>query len=442
MRFRGLLAATGVLAALAVLMWWSQKTKQNEPDKAATDTPKLVSVPEDQVTRIEVKRTAGETTILERKDGQWALTAPKPLRADQDAATTLVSSASSLSSDQVVYDKPPANLDEFGLKRPSVEVILTQKDGKQKTIEIGDEAPTGSSYFVKVAGDPRIFTIASFNKQALDKTGNDLRDKRLLTFDQNKLTRVELTAKGQTLEFGKNNQSEWQIVKPQPVRADGALVDELVRKLGDAKMDALATADDVKKAEQGFNAGAPVGVVRVTDAAGTEQIVVHRGADKTYYATSSVIEGVHKLDNDLGEMLAKGLDGFRNKKLFDFGWTEPSKVEVRDGDKTWTWTKAGQDWLAGAKKVDPSTVQAVIDELRGLSATKFPPGGFTSPALDLTVTSESGKRVERVQLSNTGKSWFARRENEPSVYEIDASAVDSLRKAVTGVKEAAPERKK
>jgi len=441
MRFRGLLAATGVLAALAVLVWWSQRTKQNEPDKASTDTSKIVSIPEDQITRVEVKRAAGETTVLERKDGQWAITAPRPLRADQDAASSLVSSAASLSSDQVVFDKPPANLDEFGLKSPSVEVILTGKDGKQKIIEIGDEAPTGSSYFVRLAGDPRVFTIASYNKLALDKTGNDLRDKRLLTFDQNKLTRVELTAKGQTLEFGKNGRNEWQIVKPQPVRADGALVDELVRKLGDAKMDALAAGDDIKKAAQGFNAGAPAGVVRVTDAAGTQELVVHRGADKNYYAKSSVIEGVHKLDNDLGEMLVKGLDGYRNKKLFDFGWSEPSKVEVRDGGKTWVWSKAGQDWLAGAKKVDPSTVQAVIDELRNLSATKFPPGGFTTPSIDLSVTSEDGKRVERVQLSGAGKSWFAKRENEPSIYEVDASAIDSLRKAVTSVKEAPPEKK-
>ena len=442
MRFRGLLVALAALIVLGGLVWYSQRSKQNESAGPAADAAsKLVSIPEDQLTRIEVKRAVGETTVIERKDGRWELTSPKPLRADQDAANTLASSASSLSTDQLVFAKAP-DLDEFGLKLPSVEVALTQKDGKSKRILIGDEAPTGGSYFVKLADDPRVFTIASFNKLALDKTGNDLRDKRLLTFSRDELTRIELSAKGQTLEFGKNSRNEWQIVKPQPVRADGALVDELIRKLQAAQMDALATDDDLKKAAQGFSAGSLAAVARVTDASGTQQLTVRQAADKTYYASGTAVEGVHKIDADLGEMLGKGLDGFRNRKLFDFGWTDPGKVEIRDGEKTWAWTKSGQNWLAGAKKMDAPAVQTVIDELRNLSASGFPPGGFATAAIDLAVTSEDGKRVERVQLSNTGGRWFARRENEPSIYEIAAGAVESLRKAVAAVKEAAPEKKK
>ena len=70
--------------------------------------------------------------------------------------------------------------------------------------------------------DPRVFTIATCVKTGLDKRPDDLRDKRLLTFDQDKLTRVDLQAKGQTVEFGKDAQNEWQIVKPRPLRADSS----------------------------------------------------------------------------------------------------------------------------------------------------------------------------------------------------------------------------
>ena len=57
--------------------------------------------------------------------------------------------------------------------------------------------------------------MASFVKTSLEKTPNDLRDKRLLTFDQDKLTRVDLQRpNGETIEFGKNNQNDWQILKP------------------------------------------------------------------------------------------------------------------------------------------------------------------------------------------------------------------------------------
>ncbi len=437
MRFRGLLTALGVLVALGGLVWWSQRAKQDEAGKATTETsPKLVSIPDDQVTRIEVKRAGGETTIIERKGGRWELTAPTPLRGDQDAISSMVSSAATLATDQLVFEKG-ANLDEFGLAKPAVELVVTAKDGKSTHVLVGDETPTSSGYFAKLANDPRVFTIASFTKTSIDKTGNDLRDKRLLTFDQDKLMRVEVVAKGSAVEFGKNNQNEWQIVKPRPLRADGGQVEELIRKLKDARLDPATTPEDAKKYARAFNSGTQVAVARVTDASGTQEMTVRRDKDKDYYARSSVTEGFHKLGSDIGEGLDKALDDFRNKKLFDFGWSDPGKVEIRDGDKTYAWQKTGENWLAGAKKMDSATVQAVIDKLRDLSATKFPEQGFTTAAIDVTVTSNEGKRVEKVQIANAGKTWIARRENEPSLYEIDASAIGELRKAAGAVKEAA-----
>jgi hypothetical protein len=58
--------------------------------------------------------------------------------------------------------------------------------------------------------------------------------------------------------------------------------------------------------------------------------------------------------------------------------------------------------------------------------------------MDLAVTSSDGSRVEKAALSKTGNDWFAMRQNEPTIYQLDASAVDELQKAIASVKEAAP----
>jgi hypothetical protein len=55
------------------------------------------------------------------------------------------------------------------------------------------------------------------------------------------------------------------------------------------------------------------------------------------------------------------------------------------------------------------------------------------------VTSNSGKRVEKVTITKLGNQYFAQRENEPSIYELDGKLVDELTKAAADVKEAAPE---
>src|ERR1039458_7283345 len=206
MKPRGLLAAVIVLAALGGALYWSNRKQKAEAAKPATDTTtttKILSIPEDQIKEVTLKKTGAETTVLRKgDDGKWQLAEPKPLRADQDTAKSLVASLATLNADKVVEDKA-ADLSPYGLNAPTLDVTVLKKDGKSQDFLVGDDTPTGGGTYAKLAGDPHVYTIASYVKTSLDKTPNDLRDKRLLTFDQDKLTRVDLQpAKGETIEFG------------------------------------------------------------------------------------------------------------------------------------------------------------------------------------------------------------------------------------------------
>ena len=86
--------------------------------------------------------------------------------------------------------------------------------------------------------------------------------------------------------------------------------------------------------------------------------------------------------------------------------------------------------------MDNASVQNLIDKLRDLSATKFAGSGGGQPVFEATVTSNDGKRVEKVIIRKQGDQYFAQRENEPSIYELDGKAVDDLQKAASDVKEA------
>ncbi len=438
MKFRGLLAAVVVLAALGGAAWWSEKKQKADAGKPPADAPpKILSIPEDQFKQIRLIKKASDTTTLSKADGKWQIVQPKPLAADQDSVSSLVSSLSSLTSDRVIDDKP-SDYSPYGLTSPSEQVAITRKDGKVQTLLVGDDTPTGSGVFAKVDSDPRVFTIASYVKSSLDKSSKDLRDKRLLTFNSDKLTRVDLTAKGPTIEFGKNNQNEWQMLKPRPLRADGLQVDELVRKLKDAKMDTSGSEEDAKKAVAGFFTGTRIALASVTDAAGTQQIDVRKDKDKNYYARSSAIEGIFKVTNDIGDGLDKGLDDFRNKKVFDFGWNDPSKLEIHNGVTQAAYQKSGEKWMSGSKQMDAPSIQAMVDKLRDLTSTKFLDFGSGPAIFEATVTSNNGKRVEKVSIWKLGNSYMARREGEPTVYELDSKAVEDLQKAANEVKEFQP----
>ncbi len=209
------------------------------------------------------------------------------------------------------------------------------KDGKTKTLLIGDRTRPATTSTPRSAEIRICSPWGRRSKTTFDKESKDLRDKRLLTFDQEKVSRVELNAKKESIEFGRINQTDWQILKPKPLRADGFAVEDLVRKLKEANMDTNISEEDAKKAAAAFGdrdacrdreshrSG------RHADARSSQS----EGKDKDYYAKSSVVDGVHKVSKDLGDGVDKALDDFRNKKIFDFGFSDPTKIEFKDGSE-------------------------------------------------------------------------------------------------------------
>jgi len=432
MKPKGLLIAVVLLAVLGGLVWWSNKSQADKAKTPADAPVKLLSTPGDQFQEVKIRKVTGEVLGLKLENGKWRMTAPQPLPADQDAAGSMVSALVNLNADKVIEEKA-TDLKPYGLDVPTLDVQIVRKDGKTDHLLIGDDTLNGSGAYAKLANDAKVVTVGTTTKTSLDKRPDDLRDKRLLTFDSDKLSRVELAAKGPAIEFGKNGQNEWQMVKPRPLRADGSAVDVLVTKLKDAKMD-LSETDANKK----FAAAAKVATVTATDAGGTQTIDVRRDKDKNVFAKSSAVDGIYKINADLADALEKSVDDFRNKKLFDFGFSDPSKVEVQGKG----YTKAGDKWTANGKTMDNSTVQNLIDKLRDLAATKFAEKGGGEPIVVASVVSNSGKRTEKVSISRQGTQYFAQRDGEPSIYELDAKIVEDLQKAAADVKEAAPEQTK
>ncbi len=437
MKLGSLILATAVFLALAGTLYWSEHRKPSDNvAKASADTsPPILKLDEAAITNLELKKKDAAPIVLTKgNSGAWKIAQPKPFNADQNTVSSVLSTLSSLNSERVVEDKA-SDLKQFGLDHPSVEADITEKDKKMQQLLIGDDTPAGGAVYAMLAGNPRVFTMASYNKTSIDKSLNDLRDKRLLTVSADKISRLELIEKNQEIEFGRNK-DEWQILKPKPLRADSIQVGELVGKLTDAHMDLTASDKDAAEAASAFAHATPVATAKVTDPSGTQELQVRKNKD-TYYAKSSVAEGVYKIDSSLGQALDKKLDDFRNKKLFDFGYNEPNKIEMHDGSKAYFLSKGGADWWQNGKKMDAGSVETLISDLRDLSASKFVDSGTTQPTIELTVTSDDGKRVEMSSIAKSGDGFIAKRENDPTLYYLESSPVEALQKAASDIKPAA-----
>jgi hypothetical protein len=424
---RGLLFGIFGLTFLAVGVYWSEKAREadaGKPDPNAA--PKLVSMAAPEIQQVTIARKDSEPAVIERLGpNQWQVTQPTKMRADLDVAAQLVTTLSDLRWERLVEEKA-ANLNEFGLATPAVKVTFKTKGSKPQSVLIGDETPTGGNFYAKLDGDPRV--INNSTKSSIDRSSAELRDKRLIPYDETKLGKLQISSRGLKLDFAKNAAGEWSISGPEPGRADSFEVEELLRKVREARID---------EATVSLGSLRPLAAVAVTDALGTYTLGVSQGPNNVLYGRSSEVEGLHKLPEDLAKSLSS-LELYRNKKLFDFGFNELKKIELRTATINRDFVRAGGKWWVNGKEMDPAGTQIFVDKLRDLTASRLFPLGPATTNASVKVTWGDGKRTETVEASVDAARVFAKRSGESSGYEILPTDWQAMLQAASDVKPAPP----
>ena len=442
MKIKGLLIAVVLLGALSGTLYWSNRhppAAEAEKQPGAPDLgPAIFAFDQDDIVKFDLKKAGAEQAVMAKDAaGNWHTTSPIVVPVAPDAISGLMTALAKLTSDRVVQDKATAtDLKQFGLDQPKFETDITTKDGKTHDLLIGEDAPAGRVTYAMLQGDSRVYTIPGYVKDIVDRKPRDLRDKRLITMSEDKITRVDLADK-QHIVFVHDN-GEWRMDEPKLIRADASAIDSYVDNLAMAEMDVSAISQDPKQAADGYTGGMPIATVKVTGDSGSETIEIRKNkAD--YYARPSIGGGVYKISPTTSDGIVKTPDDFRDKKLFDFGVDDPDKIELHDGQKAYVFAKFGDDWHLGSEqgpKVDTTAAQELAGKLRSLVATKFPEAGFASPSITVTVTSGGGKHLEKVSISKNGDRAVGKREGEPLLYELDPTLVGEVETSAAAIKPA------
>lgn len=436
-----LMIALGVLVILGGFVYY---TEENPPAFDDDKTP-IVDVEQDSIQKIIVTRPDKDPIELQRgEDDKWTFGEPLTIPADEFSVNSMVSSLASMDSDRVVEENvvnwAPYGLTEQGTIQVEAEVKAEGEDDKTYRVIFGSDTPTGSGVYARLDGDPRLFTVYSYVKSGFEKEVFDLRDKKLLQVDDDKISRVVLNASGGSIEFGKTGDDAWQILQPQPLRADNFTVGDLVRSVRNAEMMSVLEEGEESSGEYDFSK--PTASVEVVDEGGTHTLTVAADKDNKYYAKSSDLEGgVYEVSSTMAEGLDKKLEDFRNKKLFDFGFKEISKLELRDGGTHVAVEKKEDKWRLTSedeRELDSGKVQTAIDKLRDLTAKSFTSDneadlgkyGLTAPVIEAKVALAEGGGDEVVISSPEEDLVYAARAGQPSTYEVEKSAVEAIQQAI------------
>jgi Domain of unknown function (DUF4340) len=442
MKFRGLLAAVVVLAALGGFLYWSQRhPNAMQPKTAETpELPPLVKVSDQAITGLMLtERGSAPITLEMREPGRWVITTPITAPADDASVAHILSNLAHIRTQAIIEDHA-TNLSGYGLANPSLTLDITEKGKETARLILGDRTPTSDGAYAMVPGDAHVYTIPYFMDEAFNQPLDSLRDKRLLPFNIGDVTGVELDRGGQTIVID-HQQGTWQIEKPAPYRASSNTVDSLLHDLVNAKFDTSATSEE---AASSFAKAAPFETIKLTAGRGgrteTDTLELRKattGGD--FYGKASVFPGeTWKLDPSVDSALTKDLDDFRNKQVFDFAFGEPLNINYHANGTNLTLVRSNADWFQNGTKMDLDSVEALVSALRGLAASKFVASGFAKPDVEIEVVSGDGKLVEKVQIQKTKDGAIAKREDGPTLYALGADTVNPVFSAASGVRRTAP----
>lgn len=438
-KYLNTLIALALLAAVyAGFTYWDKRKGAESKSETSTKQEKLFAVESSHVKAFTIKPREGEAITCQREGSNWRIIEPEKLAADSSAVSSLLSSLSNATIDQVVAPKP-TNLQDFGLDSPSVTLDVTT-DAKPPEFELrlGDETPTSGGVYAQVKGNPRVMTLASYLKTSFDKKLFDLRDKHVVTIPSGQLQRIEVQAKGKHYTLTKNPEGVWDLVLPPAVRADRFVVEGMANRLENLNMASVVAEDKKNLGKYGF--GAPELTLKLGGGGTTETLVLGRKEGGKYYAVNSVLRPLFTLDSGFVSEFEKNPSDLRSKDLFTFSSFEVKRLETETPGGSRTFVKQPQNkWkqtAPTAKDVATNKVNALLDKLRDLRAESFPKSenlqqfGLAKPPYRFKVQFGDKNETETVELAEVGDHVYARREHDAVPSEVSKTALDDIEKAL------------
>src|SRR5215831_4698797 len=221
MRLRNTLILALLLAALGAYLYFVEARQMAEEGKKE----KLVDLNADDVTGITLAYPDRQI-VLAKTDGAWRVVKPVDAAADDVTVKNLIHAIADAEVKKTI-DEPPADLAQFGLTQPMVTLTLTTKDKTLPELKVGKTTAVSNSTYVQRADQAKIYLTGSAFHAGMDKQVKDLRDKKILDFKEDQITRVALHGPEGDVVLAKTD-GNWTIEKPVAFKADGNAVRSLI----------------------------------------------------------------------------------------------------------------------------------------------------------------------------------------------------------------------
>jgi hypothetical protein len=175
----------------------------HQKDKTHYQLPEAPPLETGEITRIDIASPSGKKS-LKRKDDRWYVE-PEGYLVDNEKATDMLEVIGKLTITDLVSSS--ANYTRYELdEAQKISVSAWEGSTAVRTLEIGKAAPTFQHTYLRFGDDENVYQARGHFRLKFDQSAEELRDKRVLTFNADDIQSIDLAMEGASLGLTKDTQ--------------------------------------------------------------------------------------------------------------------------------------------------------------------------------------------------------------------------------------------
>jgi hypothetical protein len=270
-------------------------------------------------------------------------------------------------------------------------------------------------------------------------------------FDADRIATVTVAGGGEPLSLTREEGGGWSVAAVgTSFPADDEAIGKALDNLRAARLESVVSTNIEKRPLFGVDENEGV-TLRLEDANGevvTEFVIGRQGPDPfTGYLLRRGEEEVLLVSPSLGGVFARGVSGWRDRKIVKVGREAVTGVVIRDGDEVLTLTteEAGE-WNIEGRAADRQLVEDYLDRVVSLKASAFaaegelPLAGLDEPSAAITLAAgEESLTLFLGAQKEEARQRYLRAGDDGTVYLVSRYTADSLLREEADFSPPAPE---
>jgi Domain of unknown function (DUF4340) len=408
-----------------------------------------------EVQEVQLARGTDASVVVQRQaEDTWRLTAPVSAKADAQQVRAMIQRLHDVKV-QAFIAEDATDLESYGLQTPAWHVSLNIGQGHAPlTLSLGKVDSERKGVYAKRDDAARVFLLPQDLGDNLPKTATALRDKTLLKYEREHITRLEIQAPNEQIVITSTGPRQYTMEQPVQTPGDGDAIYSLLWDIQDLKAkDFVAETPDALDL---YGLDAPRRRITVWEKAPTAQEATQHelllGAEapdgQGIYARLGEGPVIYLVGNtEAKRIMSKTAFDLRNKKIFAFTADKVQKIRVQYPAANFTVERHGNAWtLTEPQKQDiPQRwkVDHVLYELSTLEYAKIVADnpddrgryGLETPQVQITMWQQDGSTLGPLIVGSTtdtvvpgAKMVYAQAGPHTPLYALKADFLNSLPK--------------